>query len=225
MPSSNPLINVSPHIRALLTNLHAQSTTQESALTEADFHTRSFDDVMRDKFIALDADKSQYLYQLCRAINAKTVVEAGTSFGVSTIYLALAVSANIAATGGTGRVIATENEPTKASRARENWAKCGSVVTDVIDLREGDLRETLKEGVEGVDLHLLDIWPPMALPTLKLVLPKMRYGAVVVTDNTISAEERYADLLGFLRDENSGFVNMTLPFSNGLEVSVYLRGK
>lgn len=144
---------------------------------------------------------------------------------MSAIYLALAVSANVAATGGTGQVIATENEPTKASKARENWANCGSVVTDVINLREGDLWETLKGGVEGVDLLLLDIWPPMALPTLKLVLPEMRYGAVVVADNTISAEERYADLLGFLRDENSGFVNMTLPFSNRLEVNVYLPGK
>ncbi|GMG13558.1 unnamed protein product [Aspergillus oryzae] len=156
MSSPSPLEGVAPHIRNLLTTLHKQSTTQESAITDADFESQTFDDVMRDKFIALDEDKSQYLYQLCRIINAKTVVEAGTSFGVSTIYLALAVSANVAATGGTGRVIATENEPTKASKAREHWAQCGDAVSNVIDLREGDLRETLKRDIEAVDLLLLD---------------------------------------------------------------------
>ena len=136
MSSPSPLEGVAPHIRNLLTTLHKQSTTQESAITDADFESQTFDDVMRDKFIALDEDKSQYLYQLCRIINAKTVVEA--------------------ATGGTGRVIATENEPTKASKAREHWAQCGDAVTNVIDLREGDLRETLKRDIEAVDLLLLD---------------------------------------------------------------------
>lgn len=156
-PSSpSPLEGVPSHIRALLTKLHAKSYAQESALTKDDFKDKPFDDVMRDKFIALDEDKSQFTYQLLRSINAKTVVEAGTSFGVSTIYLALAVSANIAATGVRGRVIATENEPSKAALAREYWQECGDLVTSVVELREGDLRETLKENLENVDLLLLD---------------------------------------------------------------------
>lgn len=50
----------------------------------------------------------------------------------------------------------------------------------------------------------------------------MRYGAVVVADNTIAAAEKYKELLDFMRDPGSGFVNMTLPFNNGLEVSTYL---
>lgn len=111
---------------------------------------------MRDKFIALDQDKAQFLYQLCKAINAKTIVEAGTSYGVSTIYLALAVSENVSATGGKGRVIATENEPEKAKKAKEHWSQCGEIVSGVIDLREGDLRETLKDNIDTVDLLLLD---------------------------------------------------------------------
>lgn len=156
---SNPLQGVSEHIRSILTRLHAQSSEQEEALKgkgAADFPGLTFDDVMRDKFIALEEDKSQYVYQLCRAINAKTIVEAGTSFGVSTIYLALATAANAAATGGQARVIATENEPTKAAKAREHWQECGDEVSSVIELREGDLRETLKENIENVDLLLLD---------------------------------------------------------------------
>jgi predicted O-methyltransferase YrrM len=62
----------------------------------------------------------------------------------------------------------------------------------------------------------------MAFPTLKVVQPKLRRGAVVITDNTISGADRYEELLVYLRDPQSGFVNSTLPFKNGLEMSVYL---
>lgn len=152
----SPLRDVPEHILSLLNRLHKDSLTQETAITNDDYKDKTFDDVMRDKFIALDQDKCHFVYQLCRTINAKTIVEAGTSFGVSTIYLALAAGANAKATGGKGRVIATENEPTKANKAREHWKQCGEIVTEVIDLREGDLRETLKQNINDVDLLLLD---------------------------------------------------------------------
>lgn len=156
IPPANPLQNVPEHIRSLLARLHDESSKQEAAITKADFQGRTMDEVMQDKFIALDRDKAEFIYQLCRAVNAKTIVEAGTSFGVSTIYLALAAAANVAATGGAARVIATEHEPSKAARAREYWSECGEGVSDVIDLREGDLRETLKTDLENVDVLLLD---------------------------------------------------------------------
>lgn len=65
----------------------------------------------------------------------------------------------------------------------------------------------------------------MALPTLKLVQPKMRYGAVVIADNTIKSAQNYKELLDYLRSPDSGFTNLTLPHSNGLEMSVYLPQK
>lgn len=71
-------------------------------------------------------------------------------------------------------------------------------------------------------LSLVIVWSALALPTLKTVLPRLRYGAVVLTDNTISSAKGYADLLEFLRDSENGFRNLTLPFSNGFEMSVYL---
>ncbi|KAG6909280.1 hypothetical protein DXG01_001224 [Tephrocybe rancida] len=219
---ADPVQNIPPHILALLTRLHDESTAQESALSRAGIDPAKFHDVMRDKFIALDKDKCQFIYQLSRAINAKTIVEAGTSYGVSTIYLALAVSANVAATGGKGTVIGTEYEHNKATKAREYWQECGEIVTNVVDLREGDLRETLKENVQDVDLLLLDIWTPMALPTLKLIQPKLRHGAVIIADNTVQFAAEYKDLLDHLRAPGSGFMNLTLPYSNGLEMSVYL---
>ncbi|KAM3567020.1 hypothetical protein ARSEF4850_000054 [Beauveria asiatica] len=227
-PAQNPMEGTPQHILDLLDRLHAESLAQEHAMDRSVFAGAATDEdkktAVRDKFIALDQDKSQYVYALCRATDARTIVEAGTSFGVSTIYLALAASANAAAAGGRGktpRVVATEYEPTKAARAREYWAQCGDVVTSAIQLREGDLRETLKEDLEHVDLLLLDIWTEMALPTLKIVQRKMRRGAIVIADNTTVCEG-YDEMLTYMRNPDSGFITMTLPFSQGLEFCVYL---
>lgn len=66
------------------------------------------------------------------------------------------------------------------------------------------------------------VWTPMALPTLKLVQPKLRYGAVVVADNTLSSAEGYKELLEYVRAPESGFSTLTLPYKGGLEMSVYL---
>jgi len=217
-------VRAPPHVLALLDRLHASSRTQEDAVKSEDVESQGFDNVMRDKFIALDQDKAHFVYQLCCAINARNVVEAGTSFGVSTIYLALAVSHNTRTGAGkeAGVVIATENEKTKAEQARQHWKEVGDEITGCIELREGNILETLKDGLPEIDLLLLDIWCPLALPVLKLVLPRMRRGAVVIADNTIGAASGYKEFLEFMRDPQNSFQNLTLPYTKGLEMSVYL---
>ena len=157
-PSSpNPVI-APQHILNLLDRLHRESSEQEAALgfTYLD-QKQSFDDLMRDKFIALDQDKCQFIYQLATATGARNIVEVGTSFGVSTIYLALAVGKNVERLGGNGKVIGTEWEASKADKARGIWAEAGEeMVSRWVDLRVGDLQETLKDDVPSLDLVLLD---------------------------------------------------------------------
>ncbi|KAL6804997.1 S-adenosyl-L-methionine-dependent methyltransferase [Trichoderma sp. SZMC 28013] len=221
VPAPNPVV-APDHVHALLNRLHEESLTQEAALPSTYLsNPDGFDDLMRDKFIALDQDKCQFVYQLARAIGARNIAEIGTSFGVSTIYLALAVGSNAERLGGEVKVIATEKERTKAERARQHWKEAGDdLVTRHIDLREGDLLETLKNGVPQLDLVLIDIWAPVALPALKLLEPKLRSGAVVIIDNSISSATRYKELLGHLRSPTNGYTNLTLPYSKGLELSV-----
>jgi predicted O-methyltransferase YrrM len=211
-----------PELERLLEGLHARSDAQVAALrryeTERTQQTpigevKAF---LSDKLVALDRDKAEFCYQLCCATDARRIVEIGTSFGVSTLYLAAAVRDNIRAAGGNGVVIGTEYEPDKAGAARSHFAEAG--LSGYIDLREGDLRETLKE-IEGpVDFMLVDIWIGMARPALELVAPHLRPGAIVVCDNTEKYRNEYADYFAFL--EESGFRTMTLPFDGGLELSV-----
>ena len=119
-------------LEALLGRLHEQSKAQEPE-TPAYFQSRaaagrtdfSFMDAgdhahFADKLVALERDKAQFCYLTCRAIGARRVVELGTSFGVSTLYLAAAVRDNCRALGGGGVVIGTEHESAKAKAARAN---------------------------------------------------------------------------------------------------------
>jgi predicted O-methyltransferase YrrM len=175
--------------------------------------------MLADKLVALEPDKAALCYALCRSLGARRVVEAGTSFGVSTIYLSSAVRDNVQASGGgAGVVIGTEHEPAKAEAARRHFDEAG--VSEWIDLREGDLRETLKQIDGPVDFMLADIWIPMALPALKLVAPRMRSGAIVLADNTAQFAKQYAEYLGFVRDPANGFRSLNVPMKGGMEMSV-----
>jgi len=215
-------------LEALLAKLHAQSDSQEKAMAAyyaADAAcaegARPADEkaFLSDKFVALDRDKAEFCYQLCRALDARRVVEAGTSYGVSTLYLAAAVRDN-ARVGGSasGVVIGTEYEPAKAAAARATFAAAG--LTSYIDLREGDLRQTLRDVGGAVDFMLVDIWTPMARPALELVAPRLRLGAAVVSDNTEEYREEYRDYFDFIASRSGRLRTMTLPFRGGLELTV-----
>src|SRR6202012_2939342 len=87
---------------------------------------------------------------LARSSGARTIVEFGTSFAVSTLHLAAGLRDN-----GGGRIIATEYEPSKVIRARETITKAG--FADLVDLREGDALKTLAGNLpSSIDLVFLD---------------------------------------------------------------------
>jgi predicted O-methyltransferase YrrM len=216
-----------PELQSLLTALHARSDQQASLVRRFDAKRAGVEnppdaDEIRafrsDKLVALDRDKAEFCYQLCRATDARTIVEVGTSYGVSTIYLAAAVRDNIRASGGNGMVIGTEYEASKSAAARAHFEQAG--LSGFIELREGDLRETLKQIDEPVDFVLVDIWITMARPALEMIAPHLRQGAVVVCDNTQDHRAQYADYFAFLNDPANRFRTMTLPFDGGLELSV-----
>jgi predicted O-methyltransferase YrrM len=175
---------------------------------------------VRDKFVALDPEKCDLCYMLCRSLKARRVVEFGTSFGVSTIYLAAAVRDTVRADGGEGIVIGTEIEPTKARVATVNLADAG--LASFVEVRVGDARETLQDVGGPVDFLLLDSWIPLVRPVMDVVAPQMRPGAMVVCDNVQLYEKEYADYTDFVRNPRNGFRSVMLSHEGGLEISIKL---
>ena len=226
----NKRLSLGSRIDALLDRLYARSLSQDEALgsyfsaraQEESFNWSEFDartnQFLSDKLVALDREKAEFCYHLCRALRAKRIVEAGTSFGVSTLFLAAAVRDNIRGDGSQGVVIATESEPAKAMAARANFAE--AELSELIELREGDLRQTLVDTGGPVDFMLVDIWTPMARPALERVAPSLREGAVIICDNTTQFRDAYRDYFDFVNDPANRLRTMTLPFEGGLEFTV-----
>ncbi|HVW29731.1 MAG TPA: class I SAM-dependent methyltransferase [Polyangiaceae bacterium] len=212
-------------LEALLAHLHAQSEEQSADLVayfqrRAEAGELSWDGFDADahsfvagKMVALEPAKAEFCYLTCRALRARRVVEVGTSHGVSTLYLAAAVRDN-----GGGVVIGTEYEPAKAQAARANFEAAG--LAELIDLREGDLRETLKALEGPIDFVLIDVWVEMARPALELIAPHLRPGAIVCADNTVGAAPAYPAYFAFVNDPANGFRTLTLPFDGGFEMTV-----
>jgi predicted O-methyltransferase YrrM len=216
---------INAQIQKRIDELQAMSIAQEAEMQRY-FHERakkgdlSWDGLdadanrfMADKLVALEPVKAEFCAMMCRALRATRVLEIGTSYGVSTLYLADAVRSN-----GGGIVIGTEYEPAKAAAARANFAAAG--VTDLVDLREGDLRQTLKTLVGPIDFVLMDIWTEMARPALELAAPHLRTGAVIVADNTTQFRHAYRHFFEFVENPVNNLHAMTLPFSNGLDMIV-----
>lgn len=169
-----------------------------------------------DYGFSIHPDQGELIYLLCRSLRAKRVVEFATSIGLSTLYLAAAMRDN-----GGGRVIGSEIVPEKIATARRHLAEAG--LSDYVEIREGDARETLRELGGDVDFALIDGWPvdagtSLALQVIQLIAPQMQGGAIALNDN---AEPDY---LAWVRDPRNGFRSMSLPIKGGTELSVRTAG-
>ncbi len=171
---------------------------------------RAFYGRLKDFHLAVSRETATLLYMLARSCRAATVVEFGTSFGVSTVHLAAALRDN-----GGGRVISSELEPSKAAQARENLAEAG--LADLVEIRSGDALETLARDLpEPIDLVLLDGAKGLYPKILALLEPRLRSGALVVADNADWSPE----YLERVRDVAQGYESVA--FAHDVEVSLRL---
>ena len=160
--------------------------------------------------LAVSRETGALLYMLARALHAKTVVEFGTSFGLSTLHLAAALRDN-----GGGRLITTEFEPSKAARARQNLLAGG--VDDLVEIREGDALQSLATDLpDSIDLVLLDGAKALYPEILALLEGRLRPGALIVADNADYAP----DYMGRVRSPMAGY--LSVPFAEDVELSMKL---
>jgi predicted O-methyltransferase YrrM len=205
-------------IQSTLQRLHAESnrdvTNTFGGLIQGLLTGKLKPSHMSKAYIAVSANQGKLLYTLARSISAKNIIEFGTSFGISAIYL------GAAARDTGGRVITTEIEPNKINIARKNIADAG--LDSVVELWEGDASATLRAAPAPIDMLFLDGWTDLYLPLIKILEPKFRRGAILVTDN--------ADFPGtqpFLHylNENPAYVTQRLRMDKGgTEFSCYLSG-
>jgi predicted O-methyltransferase YrrM len=169
---------------------------------------------MKATYLPVSRSQGHMLYLVARSIDARRVVEFGTSFGISTIYLAAAVKDN-----GGGVVVGSELEPSKRAKATENLRDAG--LDAFADVRLGDAMETLATVEAPIDMVLLDGWKDSYLPVLKLLKPKLRKRAVVLADNIFTFKGTLRRYVDYMQSAENGFVSTTLDISDGFELSVF----
>jgi predicted O-methyltransferase YrrM len=163
---------------------------------------------MKDLWLPVSRETGLLLYMLARSSGARTIVEFGTSFGISTLHLAAALRDN-----GGGRLIATEFEPSKVARARQHLAEGGLI--DLVEIREGDALRTLSVDLpETIDLLLLDGAKGLYPEILSLVESRLGPGALIVADNA----DYSPDYLARVRAPGSGY--LSTPFAEDVELSM-----
>ncbi|MEJ0038080.1 MAG: O-methyltransferase [Gammaproteobacteria bacterium] len=194
-PASSPVMNsLSAEDRARL---------MRSKTDYLDFYGR-----LKDLPLPISRETGTLLYMLARSGGARTIVEFGTSFGISTLHLAAALRDN-----GGGRLITTEFEPSKVTRARENLTAGGLI--DLVEIRVGDALQTLSADLpDTIDLLLLDGAKALYPEILALVESRLRPGAFVVADNA----DYSPDYLARVRSPSNRY--LSTPFGGDVELSM-----
>ena len=217
MPDSLTSSPVRPLLDRLFQAAHADDT-RWAAIRErhpdgfAGLSAREQADAYAELYIPVSPEGGRLLYTLVRASRPATVVEFGTSYGISTIHLAGEHPA--------GRVVSTELNAAKVARARSNLAEAG--LADLVTILEGDALESLA-GLPGpVGFVLLDGWKRLYLPVLRLLEPRLTPGALVVADDTVSMAAEMTDYLSYVRDPAHGYLSVSFPESDGLEITCRL---
>ncbi|MFQ5652128.1 MAG: O-methyltransferase [bacterium] len=115
-------------------------------------------------------------HQIARSIGARRIFELGSGFGYSTYWFATALPPG-------GKVFFTDFSDENIKLARDFFDRCG-VVTKV-EIHKGDALDTLQRTEGQFDLIFNDLDKALYPVTLDLVLPRLRKGGVLLTDNLL----------------------------------------
>jgi predicted O-methyltransferase YrrM len=208
-----------PWVRAVLGRLLAAAARDDEtprwrrpglSWETADAQERA--DASEAAYLPISPEAGNLLYILVRAKRPNTVIEFGTSYGISTIHLAAGVADN-----GTGRVVTTELSAAKVRAARANLEEAR--LADGVTILLGDARTTL-DGIAGpIDFVLLDGWKELCLTVLQSLESRLAIGALIVADDIdLPSLSGYLD---YVRNPASGYTSVAFPVADGMEISCW----
>ena len=168
----------------------------------------------RDRsLLAVGPETGRLINIVARRLEAPTMLELGTSYGYSGIWLGEAARAS------GGRLITIELQDYKSAYAREMATRAG--LADHIDHRVGDAVAMIGAMSQGIDFVLLDLWKHLYVPCLEAFYPKLNPGAIVVADNMLRPGGEEIEAYSRAVRAKSGMTSVLLPVGTGIEISRY----
>lgn len=166
----------------------------------------------RDAFLmSVGPDAGAFLELLVRSAKAASILELGTSFGHSTVYLAHAAQA----TGG--HVTTCDLDAGKQDFAREMLGRAG--LEKHVTFVTGDAVSVIEDLSGKVDFCLIDLWMAEYVRAFEALYPRLAVKGYAVADNMVVPETtEAADYRRAVRDKDD-LESVLLPIGWGLEVS------
>jgi predicted O-methyltransferase YrrM len=200
-------------IESVLTQYHNRMKEEDIL-----FQTLPMAELMqrRDELLlSVGAESGIFLNTLAKSARSKTILELGTSYGYSTIYLAEAAAEN------GGKVITVEKNSEKSEYAQQKITDAG--LADAVEFKLGDALEILADSDETFDFVLLDIWKELYLPCFELFFPKLSKGAWILADNMIDPPAFLPEATAYRNriQETDAFDSVLLPIGSGIELSKF----
>lgn len=185
---------------AVLRRLYASDAAQRAAGLPSSQRTRN-----------VEYETGLFLKLVARSLNAKSVVEIGSSNGVSTVWLARGLPAD-------GTITGTEILSERAAEANANLAEAG--LANVARIVAGDGRATLANLPGPFDLVFIDAEKDDYVDHFLAIIDRVHVGGVILADNVVSHDlSAYQSMLRQRDDVET----VTLPLDRGLEYTVKLR--
>jgi predicted O-methyltransferase YrrM len=155
-----------------------------------------------------------FLNMLIRLLGARSIVEIGTSYGYTALWM------GEAARDTGGRVIGIEYYAAKCTRARESIDLAG--LSDIVIVRQGDALQIVRELEGPIDLAFIDAAKPDYIVYFDVLLPKLRAGGCIVADNIILPERAREAARAYQAHvrANPSVRSMELTIGDGLEMTV-----
>lgn len=170
---------------------------------------------IRDEFLLpVGAEVGRFLHALIIAQRPKRILELGTSYGYSTLFLADAARA----VGG--QVVTMELADYKQAHAYAELERAG--LAGEVDFRCGDALAMLAADPGPWDFVLLDIWKELYVPCLEAVHGKLSDEAIIAADNVISPEMSRPEMRAYRATvaAKADLRSTLLPIGSGIELSV-----
>ena len=173
-----------------------------------------------ERMLTISNKTGEFFNILLKAMKAKKILEVGMSVGFSTLWFADAILAN------NGKIVTIEENRDKISRAKKNFEEAG--VSAKIEIQEGKALQILhrlatsESEQQQFDFVFLDADKENNIEYFDLVLPLVRVGGIIATDNILYPEDFRPEMKKFTEYIKSkpNVQTMTLDLGNGEEISI-----
>lgn len=168
----------------------------------------------KDDAWSLGRPAAVFIYQMALLRQARNILEIGTSYGHSGLFLADAALRN------QGHFTTVDKDLRKVGIARQFFADAG--LDTLATVIPGTAPDVLLQAPTGIDLLFIDATKTEQEAYFDTLWPRLTANVVIITDNATNAEDKMAPFLRRLRTD-ARLISNLIPIGNGMELTLRMK--